>query len=136
MSEIHTAGGCLCGAVRYRADGMVRSTGLCSCQQCLRQTGAPLAAFVTVAAADLSVTGDVAGYRASDFATRSFCPHCGSTLFWRRDGADDVDIFIGTVDDLSAAPPPAHHLWAENHPAWLPQVPGIPVLPQGRPSQG
>lgn len=136
MSEIHSAGSCLCGAVRYRIDGKVRSTGICTCRQCQRQTGAPLAAFVTVAAADLTVSGDVAGYRASDFATRSFCPRCGSTLFWRRDGAEDVDIFIGSIDDLPAVPAPAHHLWAENHLAWLPKAPGVPVYPQDRPSKG
>src|ERR1700735_4617008 len=37
-------GGCMCGAVRYRVDGPLRSIVVCHCEQCRRMTGHVLAA--------------------------------------------------------------------------------------------
>ena len=37
-------GGCLCGAVRYRAARMARA-GLCHCRMCQKASGAPVVAF-------------------------------------------------------------------------------------------
>ena len=36
MSEQH-AGGCLCGAIRYRLVGTPTSTNICYCTQCQKQ---------------------------------------------------------------------------------------------------
>lgn len=37
-------------------------------------------------------------YRSSDKARRGFCANCGSTLFWRLDGSDQIAIAAGTLD--------------------------------------
>ena len=38
-------GGCLCGAVRFTAEGAPKWTSYCHCQSCRRHTGAPVAAY-------------------------------------------------------------------------------------------
>ncbi len=96
-------GSCLCGAVRYRAEGPVIRVNHCHCGMCRKASGAIGATWAAVPVAGLRLeSGRPAEYRASDFAVRSFCATCGSTLFWKRDGAEKVDIAVGTLDDASA----------------------------------
>lgn len=101
MDETHQ-GGCLCGAVRFRARGSLRGVVYCHCSQCRRQTGHFYAA-TNVAEADLEVDGGerITWFRASDFASRGFCATCGSALFWKRDGAPDISIMAGSFDTPS-----------------------------------
>jgi hypothetical protein len=108
MASKHThAGGCLCGAVRYRVDGPLRPVVLCHCTQCRRMTGHFLAATAARRADFTLETPDsVAWYAASEEARRGFCPHCGSTLFWDGHGHGHISIAAGSLDstaDLSSA---------------------------------
>ncbi|MDO5621690.1 MAG: GFA family protein [Paracoccus sp. (in: a-proteobacteria)] len=91
-------GGCLCGAVRFRFDGRVTDPAACHCKQCRRWSGHVWAAF-PVDDAVLTITGDVRWFRSSPQAQRGFCPVCGSSLFWRRDGAGQTDLALGALDD-------------------------------------
>jgi hypothetical protein len=121
------SGGCLCGAVRYVLAGAPTSTNICYCTQCQRQTGAPLPAFASCRADQLSVLqGDVATYRASAQARRQFCATCGSTLFWRADDEDCVDVFLGSFDEPGRLPPPEYAIWAAQRVPWLGELPGVP----------
>ena len=82
-------GRCLCGAVAITIDGRhVGAVGACHCEMCRRWSGVVLAGFDADADA-VTITGDVARYRSSDFAERAFCPTCGSHLWFRdtRPGA-------------------------------------------------
>lgn len=73
------AGGCLCGAVRYLAQGPLRDVIFCHCSQCRRQTGLFYAATaVPVAALVLQPSEALTWYAASDHAKRGFCRNCGS----------------------------------------------------------
>ena len=51
-------GRCLCGAVRFTADGPPKWTGYCHCQSCRRHTGAPVSAYAGFEAAKVRFTGD------------------------------------------------------------------------------
>ncbi|MCP3972847.1 MAG: GFA family protein [Rhodobacteraceae bacterium] len=89
-------GSCLCGAVRYRVDGPLRSVVACHCVQCRKTSGHHVAA--TSAPRDrVSVDGEVTWYHASDTARRGFCATCGSSLFWDGQG-DNLSIHAGTLD--------------------------------------
>ncbi len=101
MRQDH-AGSCLCGAVRFAASGPLRGVVYCHCSQCRKQTGHFYAA-TNVDDKDLTVagTGDVTWYRSSEFAQRGFCKHCGSALFWKRDGSDEVSIMAGAFEQPS-----------------------------------
>ncbi|MEJ6389887.1 GFA family protein [Gymnodinialimonas ulvae] len=77
-------GACLCGAVRITVDGdHIAAIGVCHCGICQRSNGVVWGAFQANAEA-VTVTGKVARYASTAFATRVFCPTCGSNL-WLRD---------------------------------------------------
>ncbi|UWQ22043.1 GFA family protein [Jannaschia sp. W003] len=76
-------GRCDCGAVRVRIDGAhVAAVGACHCGICQRWSGALYASFDAEADA-VTVEGEVATYASTDWAERSFCPRCGSHLWYR-----------------------------------------------------
>ena len=123
-------GGCLCGAIRYQVRGRTISTNICFCTQCQRNTGAPMPAFLTVRDEQLQLLeGRPATYRSSAQAIRQFCAQCGSPLFWRKDGSDTVDVFLGTVDERERVPQPRFAIWGAHRAAWLPDLDGIPSYP-------
>ena len=39
------AGGCQCGAVRYRLEAKPKATSICHCRMCQKASGGPFAAF-------------------------------------------------------------------------------------------
>ncbi len=133
MANAVHEGGCLCGAIRYRAEGAPYNVNVCYCTQCQRHTGAVMPAF---AAFKLDcfrlLSGKPTSYRASNFATRQFCAACGSSLFWQRDGDDKLDVFFGTLDQPARLPPPDDQLWAEHRVSWVPDLPGIKTYPRDR----
>lgn len=98
MSEKHS-GSCLCGRVRFTTLRPLRGVVYCHCSQCRKQTGHHYAA-TNVAESHLEVEGAdaITWYRSSAFARRGFCSTCGSALFWKSDGADDISILTGAFD--------------------------------------
>ncbi len=99
MTDTGISGGCLCGQVRYRVDGPVRSVVACHCRQCRKTSGHHVAA-TQVADKGLSITGDdkITWFRSSDVARRGFCQVCGSQLFWQRLGSGRTSIMAGSID--------------------------------------
>jgi hypothetical protein len=129
VSDAVLDGGCLCGAVRYRARGPALRVNHCHCAMCRRTTGAVAATWATVALDGFALAaGKPAEYRASPKATRAFCATCGSTQFWKRDGADTIDIAVGTLDapgDLAAT----RHDFVEERLACFALDPHLPEFP-------
>lgn len=135
MSEALHDGGCLCGAIRYRARGAPLSVNVCYCTQCQRQTGSPLPSFVSYPEARVELlAGQPATYRSSSVAVRQFCSTCGSSLFWRRDGAQELDIFLGTMDRPADLPAPEYQIWTIHRAPWLPALKGVAEYAEGRPA--
>ena len=74
-------GGCLCGAVRYRATAEPLRAMICHCATCRRVSGSAFLSFVHFPKDSFTwVSGEPARYRSSTFAERGFCSDCGSTL--------------------------------------------------------
>ena len=132
MAEETHEGGCLCGAVRYRATGAPVSTNACFCSQCRRQTGSALPAFATWTIDRFALlSGEVAGYSATPKAERQFCPRCGSPLFWRSKKGNEIDIFLGTLDAPERVGPPAFAIWTRHRMPWVAPT-GGPEFPEAR----
>jgi hypothetical protein len=93
------SGSCLCGAVAFTASGRARTAHECHCSQCRRWSG-HVWAYVTLPWAAVVFTRDegLRWYRHSPRAARGFCETCGSTLFWRSEGSDRVDVSAGALD--------------------------------------
>ncbi|RVU37883.1 GFA family protein [Hwanghaeella grinnelliae] len=101
MTVKPTTGGCLCGAVAYRIDGLLDPIIGCHCGQC-RRTSGHYAASAEVSENDLTIAdreNALIWYRSSEKAERGFCGHCGSNLFWRQTESGRVSVGAGSLND-------------------------------------
>lgn len=116
----HWDGGCLCGAVRFRALGTPRWVGWCHCQSCRRHSGAPVSVFVAFANDSVETThGSISKYQSSSGTTRGFCATCGSTLTCQSETrADEVHIHVGAFDE-AAELAPSFHIFPDERLPWL-----------------
>ena len=108
----NTAGGCLCGAIRYEFSGEPTSVLHCHCESCRRHTGAPVVTLVGLKRPQLRYTlGEPRVYRSSPGVGRAFCADCGTPLTWEGDGGalgPLVEVHISTFDEPSAFRPQLH----------------------------
>lgn len=95
-------GGCLCGAVRYRAREPLRDVIDCHCNQCQRWSGHIVAA-TSVARDRLDIVDrtSLRWFESSPGVRRGFCGRCGSSLFWDDSEHASVSIMAGTLDPPS-----------------------------------
>ena len=75
-------GGCLCGAVRFRAVLESGEANACHCSMCRKWSAGP---YLSVHCTSFEIAGaaNLGLYRSSDWAERGFCPKCGTSLFYR-----------------------------------------------------
>ena len=98
------AGGCQCGAIRYRAGAILDNPHLCHCRMCQRAMGNFFAALVGVPNAALAWQGDPAVFESSEGHQRGFCRDCGTPLFFRRIGGAHTSLTIASFDDPASIP--------------------------------
>ncbi|MBY2910756.1 GFA family protein [Rhizobium leguminosarum] len=115
--EAIRTGGCLCGAVRYEVWGEPYQSGLCHCKTCRKITGSAFSATANWHRRQFQMSGEI-----STFDKRSFCPVCGSRLFFLFD--DGVEVFLGTLDEAPYAISPMVEVWNIRHEPWLAPVVG------------
>jgi hypothetical protein len=109
-------GGCHCGAVRYQVSGTPKHVALCHCEACRKSAGAPMVLWAAFAEDAFSVVrGKPKTFNSSGVAMRSFCPDCGTGLFYRNAEMlpGIVDIQAATLDDPSVFPAQCHIQIAE-----------------------
>ncbi|GAB5436020.1 GFA family protein [Falsiruegeria mediterranea] len=90
-------GSCLCGDICFETEATPQGTSMCHCGQCRKQSGG-IWSSAYVLDTELTITGDVSWYHASDLAKRGSCPHCGSFLFWKAHDEDTTSFALGAVD--------------------------------------
>ena len=120
-------GGCLCGAIRYRAATAPVRGVLCHCEMCRRHSGAPALAFVHFPIESFEWLGaEPAAYRSSEFAERTFCPQCGSTLGMREEVLKDrIQVCVGTLDEPDRVRLD-DHVWTRSRIAWFDTTDALP----------
>jgi hypothetical protein len=119
-------GSCLCGAVRYEADGVPYHRTVCHCAMCRRASGAPMVAWFSVARGALRwVRGQPRSYRSSGHATRCFCAVCGTQLTFAADAYPD---------DPERAPP-SDHTRTSSRLSWVGLDDGLPQHIEARPDR-
>lgn len=92
-------GGCLCGAVRFTLAERPAGVSNCHCGQCRRFHG-HIGAYVSLPQDAVAIAaGDaLAWYQSSAVGRRGFCRTCGSSLFWRGEGSQEIEIAAGCLD--------------------------------------
>jgi hypothetical protein len=129
-------GGCLCGAVRYRAYGQAYGITHCHCRSCRRASGA---AFVTWAGFDTDkftfTKGRPASYSSSANVIRTFCNKCGTPLTYQRaDLTNSIDVTLGSMDDPETLKP-EDHTWTESRLSWIALCDHLPTYSRERKPQ-
>ena len=127
MPEPVYRGGCLCGAVRYEANGSAANPCYCHCRSCRLAAGAPLVPWATFARARFHVVrGTLTERRSSARVWRGFCAACGSALTYRNEArADEIDVTLATLDE-PARLAPQMHVWVAEKLPWLVIGDGLP----------
>jgi hypothetical protein len=131
-------GGCLCGTVRYEADGEPLFACLCYCRDCQRASGAGHVPVLGMPADMVRVSGRTQGFTVTGGsgrpATRHFCPACGSCLFGTSEATPSLfNVYAGTLDDPSRFRPEAA-IFTRSRAPWDPLPDGLPsfdALPPG-----
>lgn len=125
---MNRTGGCHCGAVRYEVRAEPQHVALCHCRDCRLSAGAPMVAWAAFREEDFAVTqGEARTRNSSGQSMRSFCPECGTGLWFRNAQflPGIVDIQSVTFDDPDALPPQAHIQVAERI-GWMAAAHGLP----------
>ncbi len=125
-------GGCLCGAVRFKAQGEPLNVRICHCRICQKAMGSPFFARAQFHPSALTVEGELGRYPSSENIDRVFCKRCGTRLFsWRRTGTA-VGVALATFDDRNAFAP-TEHIWVSEKIYWVRLDDGLPQYPHGVP---
>ena len=124
-------GGCLCGAVRYRATADPIRAVICHCVMCRKVSGAPLLSFVHFPLDAFTwLEGAPTRYRSSPEAERGFCATCGSTLTMHETVLGDrVQVSLGSLDRAEDVRPD-DHVWTESQLPWLRIEDDLPRFPR------
>ena len=124
-SKANYEGGCLCGAVRYRAAAAPINERVCHCRLCQKVLGASFNARILFRADEVTIEGAPDFVHTSPDLKRGFCPRCGTTLFSHRLSASAIGVTAGSLDDPSLFKPQMHIFVASKQP-WLTIDDGLP----------
>jgi len=125
------AGGCQCGAVRYRITGWPLTLYCCHCSECQRQSSSAFGMSLRVRRSDVDIDMAAMKYwiRDSGMPTEAhcrFCPSCGTRIMHDRPDVEAVTIKAGSLDDRSWLRP-VGHIWTSSAQPWMPIDDGLLV---------
>ncbi len=120
-------GGCLCGKVRFRAQGAPMWAAHCHCKSCRKFTGAIFATYAGYETATVTHEGAApAQHHSSQGVTRSFCGECGAAISYESERwPGEIHLLVCAFDDPNAFEPEVHVYWAERVP-WLELADALP----------
>jgi len=127
------AGGCSCGAVRYRLASAPMYVHCCHCKDCQRQTGGAFAINAIIEADRVAILSGVPepvamptdSGRPHDIYR---CPECRIAV-WSDYGRRRVMLFVrvGTLDDPTALEPDVH-IFTRSKVPWMRLPEGVPAF--------
>lgn len=114
-------GGCLCGAVRYKATGDVSRFYHCHCSRCRKATGTGHASNLFLAGSLEWESGEkqIVSYKPPDAErfTNTFCKTCGGRVPRFIEKIGMVFIPAGSLDDEPGSAPQAR-IFTSSRAAW------------------
>ena len=115
MSRYPMAGGCVCGAVRYRLLGPPQSIQHCHCENCRKTSGefSSTGAVIRRDLVDIEGAQNLNGYRTSPSFERKFCRTCSCYLFAYEDS--EPELFYFAPATLDGGKHPGHPAGSETH---------------------
>ena len=124
MTEVHE-GGCLCGAVRFRATGAPKFISNCHCRSCRKATGAAYSTWVGFDAQRAEwVKGAPRFHASSPGVERGYCEACGTPLSYASDRwAGELHFLVGVFDNPEGLAP-RKDVFVEDALTWAPRLKG------------
>jgi len=120
-----TAGGCLCGMVRYEATEPPFRAGYCHCRHCQQALGNLFGPSVMFQNEAFSLIKGKLKWWEGPLANRGFCGECGSPIAFQYRGANHITIWVGSLDHTEKFIPEAH--WGtESRLPWVNIHPELP----------
>jgi hypothetical protein len=96
------SGGCLCGAVRFVAEGVETEYHACHCGMCRQWLGGAPFFGTAVRSVVLESSEQLVRYASSEWAERGFCRACGSSLFYFLKPTQSYTMCVGAFDDAAS----------------------------------
>ncbi|MEL6182868.1 MAG: GFA family protein [Myxococcota bacterium] len=124
-------GSCLCGAIAFACSGRPIHFNLCHCTMCQKFHGAMLGPYLWFRQQQYTLLqgeADETIYRSSDWASRSFCRHCGSSFrYIYHKEPELVFIAAGLMDDAFDMRP-VRHIFVKDKCAWFDILDDLPQV--------
>ena len=115
-------GRCLCGEVRFSAQGPTLFCAHCHCRFCRQAHGAAFVTWVGVKEEGFEITGgdeSLEWFQSSKQSRRGFCSTCGSTMFFASTVAPgEMHIAMPVIADPIDRQPQAHVFFDQRVP-WI-----------------
>ena len=109
------AGGCACGAIRYRVTEKPLIVHACHCLNCQKLTGSAFVINLWIERERVAIAGaEPKFYRLTAGSGQAhdvyYCEHCGTRLWSRFEAVPGETILLraGTLDDPAAVTPDVH----------------------------
>ena len=115
---------CRCGQLRATTTGEPVRVSVCHCLECKKRSGSAFAVQARWPAEHVEIAGDAKTWSytgdSGNRATFSFCPTCGSPLYYSVEGENVglIAIAIGAFDEPFFATP-AFSVWEERKHPWV-----------------
>ncbi|GAA4045835.1 GFA family protein [Parerythrobacter jejuensis] len=94
--DAQSHGSCLCGGVKVTLPKKLTDVGVCHCDMCRRWTSGP---WMALQCPNATIEGETLTiFKSSSFAERGFCRACGSAIFHRPIGGQELAISAGLFD--------------------------------------
>jgi hypothetical protein len=114
---------CACGSLQVRCTGDPVKVSLCHCLDCQRRTGSTYGVAAFFRSEDVAAQGPTRSFtRQSDSGravTFQFCPACGSTVFWTRDGKAELTAVAAGCFADPGFPAPTQAVYGERRHPWV-----------------
>ena len=106
-------GQCLCGDVKFEADGDIAIMANCHCTDCRQSTGSAFATLVFMKETDVKIDGKLGHFAhkvdSGNTLSKQFCTHCGSPMFGGNEGRPGmVAIRGGIINEQDVVKPMAN----------------------------
>lgn len=97
-------GRCLCGKVKYTAEGRPKIVAQCHCEDCRRLSGTGHTIGAMFPSDAVSITGKMNDFKLKSSkdseVTRTFCANCGSPIYGTNTRIPDyLTLTLGTMED-------------------------------------
>ncbi len=121
---------CSCGQLTATCTGEPTRVSVCHCHACQRRTGSAYGALARFPAGAVEVSGTATEFarvgESGNQALFYFCPVCGTTVYWKADGFDQIAVSLGAfADDEVGLPPPMISMYDERGHTWAALPPDI-----------